>query len=163
VNDDDPVKKSPFGKSFTNKLRKLGFASYDDYLASEHWQKKRAEYFASGLPEDCIGCGRTRSERPITLHHRTYTRLGCEQLLDLIPLCMECHGRVHEYERTHKTNINGTHKILRMLFKWSKDEMRRRFAPFMKNEFMGWVDREELEKPKPSQMRKRNPAQPLDS
>jgi len=145
------VKITPFGKSFANKLKKLGFASYEDYIMSPHWRAKRAEYFASDLPKECLGCGRV----PVYLHHRTYTRLSREQLLDLIPLCKNCHCRVHEYEKTHKTNINGTHKILRMIFNWSKEEMRRRFAPFMKNEFMGWVDHEELQKPKPSQMRKK--------
>lgn len=146
----DDLKISPFGKSFAAKLRRLGFASYHDYLQSDLWRAKRAEYMASDLPKTCLGCGSDR----ITLHHRTYTRLGREQLLDLLPLCRDCHKRVHEYEQTHKTSLGGTHKILRILFGWTKEEMHRRFAPFTRNGFMGWVDREATQRPKPSQLRK---------
>ena len=145
------VKKSPFGPAFAAKLKRLGFANYAEYLASDLWKAKRAEYMASDLPKTCIACG----SPDIRLHHRTYTRLGREQLLDLLPLCNSDHVKVHEYERTHKTNLGATHKILRMIYGWSREETRRRFAYFTTNNGMGWVDHEALERPKPSQMRER--------
>lgn len=128
--------------SFRNKLRKLGYASYRDYLASDHWKAMRASYRASGLPCQCLVCDDPRFQ----LHHRTYTRLGREQLGDVLPLCETCHRKVHEYERTHLTNIQGTHKILRKVFGWTRAETNLRFRPFSMPGTKGfsWVNRDLL-------------------
>jgi hypothetical protein len=98
---------------------------------------KRAEYAASDLPKACVGCGSPRYQ----LHHRSYTRLGREPLCDFLPLCGECHSRVHEYHREHETDIQATHKILRIVFGWSRDETARRLAPFSIGSPGRWVDR----------------------
>ena len=37
------------------KLSALGFASYADYLNSAQWRTVRQRYFASDLPQDCMG------------------------------------------------------------------------------------------------------------
>jgi predicted HNH restriction endonuclease len=34
------------------------------------------------------------------LHHRTYKNLGNERLNDLVPLCPDCHDRVHALHRS---------------------------------------------------------------
>jgi hypothetical protein len=128
--------------SFGNKLCKLGFSSYRCYLESDHWRALRVAYMAAGLPCRCLACLSPRFQ----LHHRTYTRLGREQLGDLIPLCGECHTKVHEYERAHRTTIQATHKILRRVFGWTKSETRERFLPFSRPGQSGfaWVDRDLL-------------------
>jgi hypothetical protein len=76
---------------FADKLRELGFASYDDYLLGEHWQRFKSEYARSAMPQGCMACGnRTRD-----LHHVTYKRLGAERLKDVLPLCRVHHEQVH--------------------------------------------------------------------
>jgi hypothetical protein len=62
------------------------------YLKTEHWERMRAAV----LKRDpiCRGCGRRPSEHA---HHRTYNRLGCELLTDLIGYCRKCHEAAHRH------------------------------------------------------------------
>ncbi len=112
------------------RLKVLGM-TYAQYLASDHWKEVRRRYKASDLPQDCLGCGESR----VDLHHRTYTRLGFEQLTDLIPLCRECHQKVHDYllenyADYHLAYVKDTHKILRITFGWTRKQTREKFDPF---------------------------------
>jgi hypothetical protein len=78
------------------RLRALGFTDYDEYLRSPHWISLRYRY--RGHPElrqSCI-CGASEG---LLLHHRTYERLGEEELTYLLPLCPPCHAMLHELER----------------------------------------------------------------
>jgi hypothetical protein len=70
----------------------LGYLSYAEYLDSELWQQTKRRYYASDYPKRCLVCGRPE----VDLHHRTYVRLGKEELFDLVPLCREHHQRLHE-------------------------------------------------------------------
>ena len=74
-------------------MRKKKVANYNDYLRSEHWQDVKKRYRQSRYPWVCFCCG--ASDRPLDLHHRSYKRLGQERLMDLLPLCRECHDAVH--------------------------------------------------------------------
>lgn len=80
------------------KYKELGYASYGDYLASDHWVQKRHDYFASDRPQTCFGihAGQRCDAGLVQLHHWTYRRLGGEELTDLVALCDECHERVHK-------------------------------------------------------------------
>lgn len=71
----------------------MKYASYDEYLRSEHWQKLRAGYYACHAP--CCGCCGFNGLR-LSLHHKTYERVGSERISDLIALCDSCHAAVHE-------------------------------------------------------------------
>lgn len=73
-------------------LRRLGHRTYDDYLASPHWQGLRVRYAGSRRPKRCAVCHDPAYE----LHHRTYRRLGEERLDDLLALCGRHHGVLHE-------------------------------------------------------------------
>lgn len=76
------------------RLRDLGYppgSKYADYLASEHWQEVKRRYANSAVPQRCA-CGKQRH----ALHHKTYVRLGCEELTDLQPVCRACHALLHE-------------------------------------------------------------------
>lgn len=84
------------------RLRELGFESYDAYLASPHWRSTKASFRASDLPQVCI-CGEVDN---LDLHHKTYARLGCEHLEDLILLCRNCHRMVHVLDRRDEMGIN---------------------------------------------------------
>ena len=79
------------------RLLPLGFKRYKDYLNSEHWRNVRRRYRESSLPQVCR-CGATK----VALHHKTYVRLGAEELSDLEPLCADCHRRAHGKKRRRK-------------------------------------------------------------
>lgn len=76
-------------------LQRLGFSSYNAYLASSAWRAVRSR-FKEQRPWLCYACG---DEDGLQLHHTTYERVGEEKLDDLKPLCAKCHAMVHELER----------------------------------------------------------------
>ena len=76
--------------SLSARLRPLGFFRYKDYLRSDHWREVRDRYRASDLSQACR-CGAEK----VALHHKTYVRLGQEELTDLEPLCSRCHRAEH--------------------------------------------------------------------
>lgn len=92
--------------SFYDKLRKLGFDSYQDYLKSEHWLDVRKRFWASklGAKKRCAGC--LRKDVPLQLHHRTYRRIGAEKLGDLVQVCGECHAAIHDREKNNRGRMN---------------------------------------------------------
>lgn len=63
-------------------------ATYNEYLKSEHWQSFRVkvlDYYG----RKCYLCG--SEDTQLDIHHNNYTRLGCEKMSDVIPLCREHH------------------------------------------------------------------------
>jgi hypothetical protein len=96
---------------FSDRLAALGFASYDDYLASNHWKQFKEVYRSSGLSLVCAVCGC----KPVQLHHTTYVRLGSELPTDVTPLCREHHKDVHEWLKTNASMVNATHKAIKDL------------------------------------------------
>lgn len=113
-------------RTFQEKLQGLGFPSYDDYLRSDQWMQFKEKFRRSGLPQDCVGCQGT----PIELHHRNYGRIGHESLRDVLPLCRDCHRRVHEYAKEHQLGVFATPQILQALHGWTDLETDEKFAPF---------------------------------
>jgi hypothetical protein len=86
------------------RLKRLGFASYQDFLNSDIW--KRLKHFAMEKPEfqKCVICGNTKY---IILHHRRYTNLHNIHSLkkmsrDLVSLCRNCHEKVHVFNLSSK-------------------------------------------------------------
>ena len=71
------------------RLAQLGFDSYDDYLRSPHWRRKRREA-GDAAKWRCL-CGR----RATQIHHRSYDHLGDEPLKDLCAVCEHCHKAIH--------------------------------------------------------------------
>lgn len=69
--------------------------SYQDYLASDHWQETRARALDRAMWR-CQVCNTPRSQSILDVHHRTYERLGAELPEDLAVLCRECHSLFHE-------------------------------------------------------------------
>lgn len=88
------------------RLSLLGFASYDDYTKSTLWKAKRAELRRSGRKYRCYVCNKpsTRRDR-LQAHHRTYERLGEEDLDDLLWLCGACHIKSHELEESGQESL----------------------------------------------------------
>jgi hypothetical protein len=68
---------------------------YLDCLASPEWAEKREL-----VRDRCRGrCERCRVRRMREAHHKTYVRLGDEQLDDLQGLCRPCHRFSHGCRR----------------------------------------------------------------
>lgn len=78
---------------FNERIKAAGFETYDEYLQSPHWQHIRRLYAVSGRPRKCFACG----EPNYQLHHISYVRLGREELDDVLPLCRNCHYRLHKH------------------------------------------------------------------
>ena len=101
-------------KLLPSKLRELGIKNYQEYLNGNHWQSVRARYYESKQVtkvKDKVVCVRCLQSRPLSLHHRTYERLGNERLRDLILLCQECHTLTHKIERYLSVNLWNAHLV----------------------------------------------------
>lgn len=77
----------------TMALKEIAAKSYQEYLATTHWQKRRCEYksragFRCELALDHQG--------QLDVHHVRYDNLGCEPDEDLILLCRNCHRKWHD-------------------------------------------------------------------
>lgn len=64
---------------------------YQAYLKSPHWQAIRRKVFKE-YGHRCDHCG---SSKNLHIHHITYKNLGEEEISDLVPLCEDCHKRLH--------------------------------------------------------------------
>lgn len=76
-------------------------AGYRDYIQSPEWRAMRQRYFASKMPQDCFICATPRKPG-MHLHHRTYKNLGAERLMDLVPVCPDCHELIHAIFKSDK-------------------------------------------------------------
>ena len=65
---------------------------YDEYLKSPHWQRM-ATLARERAGNRCQVCN---ADVLMEVHHRTYERMGHEQLEDLTALCPRCHALYHE-------------------------------------------------------------------
>jgi hypothetical protein len=63
---------------------------YDAYLRSDWWQYLRNRL----LNTTCLGCWK---EPACVLHHISYANKGSEKPEDLVPLCKECHKKLHKH------------------------------------------------------------------
>jgi len=66
--------------------------TYEEYLQTDHWQRKRAEALRFWNYR-CMLC---YSNTNLIAHHRTYHRLGYELPTDIVILCEPCHERHHK-------------------------------------------------------------------
>lgn len=64
---------------------------YQAYLRSPEWQERRQVALARAGHR----CQLCYSAKRLEVHHRTYERIGNEDLTDLITLCRACHQRHH--------------------------------------------------------------------
>lgn len=66
--------------------------SYAEYLQTEYWKLKRQQVIEF-WGQRCMICD---SQEALNVHHRTYSNLGNESILDLIVLCSDCHALFHD-------------------------------------------------------------------
>src|SRR4051812_2461393 len=78
-------------------------AVYQEYISSSGWRSSPArleELRRAG--HRCRLCNLGVPDVVLTVHHRTYARLGQELADDLTTLCMECHRGVTDHERRRR-------------------------------------------------------------
>jgi len=81
---------------------------YSDYLKSKHWNmmkhNARIEYGYT-----CSRCN--KDGIVLHLHHKTYKRVGRENIADLMFLCKDCHSAVHaRLDKIKENRKNGRKK-----------------------------------------------------
>jgi 5-methylcytosine-specific restriction endonuclease McrA len=74
------------------RLAALRTMAYADYLKTPEWIRRRFAHLQA-VEYRCQVCN---SPDELTVHHRTYERLGCEKYTDLLVLCWPCHKLFHE-------------------------------------------------------------------
>ncbi len=74
----------------------LGYKSYQEFLQSNYWKRKKAQVYATRSIKCCWICKTTAN---LNVHHQTYFRLGDEKLSDLMILCQNCHKAVHDFKK----------------------------------------------------------------
>ena len=87
------------------------FNSYDEYIHSEEWQKRRLQI----LKRDNYQCQRCGSAKQLRVHHIHYPEVyGEEPDEDLITLCDSCHTFVHKsdiQEKQKKASSNNYNRF----------------------------------------------------
>jgi len=73
---------------------------YEKYLKSTHWS--RIKTVVKSVRRTCEACS---SGLDLHVHHKTYKRLGGENMEDLTLLCQGCHKMVHEVQKNKKITI----------------------------------------------------------
>jgi 5-methylcytosine-specific restriction endonuclease McrA len=77
------------------RLYELTKMSYEEYLQTSEWRAKKIA--ALGWAKHrCQLCN--SGDEELHVHHRVYTRRGCERLEDLIVLCSTHHRQFHGVE-----------------------------------------------------------------
>ena len=100
---------------------KLNKSQYYEYIKSDLWKEKRKQYYSSKLYKTlrqnnkgwvCYCCG--VDNKPLDLHHRTYKRLGEENIaVDLVPVCRECHNKIHIFHKSNPVSLWTATKKMR--------------------------------------------------
>lgn len=70
--------------------------SYNEYITSDEWYAKRPKIFEL-KGKKCTICG---NEDNLDIHHLNYDTLGYEEdnnYQDVIPLCRDCHEKIHNF------------------------------------------------------------------
>lgn len=99
---------------------------YRAYIQSPEWRAVRQRYFASKMPQGCFICA-APGKPGMHLHHRTYKNLGNERLMDLVPVCPECHELIHAI---HKSDPKWKVIGLWAATTKAKNMVRRRKSPY---------------------------------
>ena len=68
---------------------------YSEYIHSEKWGERRL----AKIEQAHFRCEKCGEKHNLSVHHKTYDRLGNERTDDLIVLCSSCHWVADEYRK----------------------------------------------------------------
>jgi len=104
---------------FQQRLDKLGFKTYNEYLKSDYWKKAKQRYSETNRLKECLICGNKR----YILHHQSYVRLGSERPSDFIPLCQKHHEELHIFLKSHNGRLDCSRKYIRKYYHIGRREI----------------------------------------
>ena len=79
------------GAQPTEEIVRLQALPYLEYLKTDHWKQMRN----MALAQAGNRCQLCNNEKGLQVHHRTYERVGHEDLKDMTVLCRRCHAAFH--------------------------------------------------------------------
>lgn len=95
--------------TFLDRLRKLGFRTYEEYLKGRHWRK----FSEKNRRKSCFVCGRTKF---LEVHHTTYERLRRELPSDVVTVCKDCHVEIHRVQKEEGYRLIVAHLVVRQMW-----------------------------------------------
>lgn len=84
-------------REYQNRKRQVG--DYKEYLKSDEWQRVRNKLLANPYSSNCYFCDAKR----IDFHHVTYLKMDRGKYI--LPVCRECHTKIHRYENEKDITI----------------------------------------------------------
>lgn len=96
------VSEKPERKPRKKKQDKFKFGDYRKYIKSTEWNARKASYYETHHRQ-CRSCG--SDDKELHLHHRSYARIYQEEDGDLVPLCVDCHGMLHLFQRSFELPV----------------------------------------------------------
>ncbi len=84
-----------FAKDVASNEKLVTSLDYRYYIRSAAWYRRRAVALKIA-DHKCMIC---YSSENLSVHHRTYERLGREKMTDLVVLCWPCHDLFHRHGR----------------------------------------------------------------
>jgi len=122
-------------ESIPARVKALGFASYRDYLQSEHWQEFKVRLFKTSAickrirkkygEMRCYFCA---GRGPLNVHHKTYKRLGVERMDDVFVICKDCHERIHKKQKETGKGLHESSPRLGQVPRRRREQWMRRFG-----------------------------------
>jgi hypothetical protein len=88
--------------------RRFEFDSLAAYEASWVWWWSKHLYRVSGRPQKCVICG----SDDVEIHHRSYARIGHEDMDDLVALCGDHHYEVERLVKRREEPRWDAHLVL---------------------------------------------------
>lgn len=104
-------------RQLDGQVKKLGHATFADYLASEHWKRFLEAY---GDSRACLACDAPE----FRVYHVSYRNLGREGPADVIPLCLRC----YRVSRKRDVRWREIDRVLQRHHGWDDAERLRRFG-----------------------------------
>jgi 5-methylcytosine-specific restriction endonuclease McrA len=103
-----PQRKTTFVCSVRRKKGKTSRLSRkewynNEYLKSDHWTNFKIKYFTS--TQFCGTCLFCSAREELRLHHLNYSRLGREELTDVVALCDFHHQAAHRTINGHRVKL----------------------------------------------------------
>lgn len=81
-----------FYQHVRDENRASWWRQYERHLSSNKWQKTRIQVFRRAY-WTCECCHKARATQ---VHHLSYEHVGCENLSELLAVCVACHDEIHE-------------------------------------------------------------------
>jgi hypothetical protein len=104
-------------------LKKLGFANYKEYLKSDYWKKIKERWNCLRKSKKywnmCYVCD---GQKNLILHHLNYSITTLLKFVGshMLPVCNDCHNKIHTLEHNEGIGIRQATKRCRREYSKNK-------------------------------------------